>query len=129
MITNINRHDKLSGYHVIYMEVKGEVYPKKVDQWIALEPVLLYQAVMGKVLCCMTYPDQIRYYPSLQYTVLKKLEEAVSKIKPQLVGEKETRKLKRVASAHFKKKEMEKQKELEIQKEIAKKKRSNGIWR
>jgi hypothetical protein len=60
---------------------------------------------------------------------LKKLEEAVSKINPQLIAEKETRKLKRVASAHFKKKEMEKQKELEIQKEIAKKKRSKGIWR
>ena len=103
MIINCHRNDKLAGYHVLYMEIAGQFYSKSVDEWIALEPVLLYQAVMGMNKCCVTTPQHIHYSPSLQYTVLKKLEKAVSRIKPQLIGEKETRKLKRVASSHFKK--------------------------
>ena len=128
MITNSNRHDKLSGYQVLHMKIDVQVYSKSVDQWIAHEPVLLYEAVMRKVLCCVTLPQLILYYPSLQYTVLKKLEEVVGRIKPQLIGEKETRKLKRVASAHFKKEEIEKQKQLEEQKALARKNRTKGIW-
>ena len=111
------------------MKIDDQVYSKSVDQWIAHEPVLLYEAVMRKVLCCVTLPQLILYYPSLQYTVLKNLEEVVGRIKPQLIGEKETRKLKRVASAHFKKEEIEKQKQLEEKKALARKNRTKGIWR
>ena len=129
MVINTNRHDKLSGYNVLHMKINDQIFSKSVEQWIAHDPVLLYQAVMGNALCCVTLPLQTYYYPSLRQTMFKKLEEVVSRIQPQLIGEKETRKLKRVATGHFKKKEREKQKELEEQRALIRKKRSNGIWR
>lgn len=126
---NSNRNNKLSGHHILHMMIDKKVQSKSVDAWIAFDPVLLYQAVMGISSSCVIIPQNIPYNPSLQQPVLKKLELEVQKINPQLIGEKETRKLTRVATAHFKKKELEKQKQLEEQKELAKKKRSKGIWK
>ena len=95
LITNSNRNDKLSGYQVLHMKIDDQVYSKSVDKWIALEPVLLYQAVMGKIWCCVTLPLFQFYRPSLQQPALKKLEQAVKKIRPGLVLGKEIRKARR----------------------------------
>lgn len=77
------------------MKIDDQVYSKSVDKWIALEPVLLYQAVMGKIWCCVTLPLFQFYRPSLQQPALKKLEQAVKKIRPGLVLGKEIRKARR----------------------------------
>lgn len=93
MVANTNGNDKLAGYHVLHMKIDNQVYSKSVDQWIALEPVLLYQAVLGQVWCCVTLPLLHYYRPSLQQPVLKKLEAEVKKIKPALVLGKDIRKV------------------------------------
>ncbi len=95
MIINSNRNDKLSGYHPLHMKIDGQVTSKSVDQWIALEPVLLYQAIMGENKCCVLEHTKVSYTPSLQLPVLKRLEQQVRKIRPELVLEKEIRKLMR----------------------------------
>lgn len=78
------------------MKIDNQVSSKSVDQWIALEPVLLYEAVMGKNKCCVLFPTMVSYTPSFQLPVLKKLEHVVKKIRPELVLGKEIRKLMRV---------------------------------
>jgi hypothetical protein len=75
------------------MKIDNQVYSSSVDKWIAQEPVLLYQAVMGKVRCCVVYPTMEVYTPSLQLPVLKKLEAGVKKIRPELVLGKNIRKI------------------------------------
>jgi len=103
MIINSHRNDKLSGYHVLHMKIDGQFYSSSVDNWIAHNPVLLYQAVMGLTNCCVIYPTMRFYAPSLQHPVLKKLEEKVNKIRPDLVFNKSVRKAKRVCLAREKK--------------------------
>jgi hypothetical protein len=78
------------------MKIDDQVSSKSVDQWIALDPVLLYQAVMGKNKCCVLKPMEISYTPSLQLPVLKKLEKEVRKIRPELVLAKQIRKVMRM---------------------------------
>jgi hypothetical protein len=73
------------------------VLTKSVDEWIALEPVLLYQAIMGENKCCVLIPSKVSYTPSLQLTVLKRLEQQVRKIRPELVLAKEIRKAMRMS--------------------------------
>jgi hypothetical protein len=80
------------------MKIENQVYSSSVDKWIAQEPILLYQAVMGKERCCVIYPTMEVYTPSLQLTVLKKLEIEVRKIRPELVLGKEIRKVCRKAN-------------------------------
>jgi len=74
------------------MKIYDQVSTKSVDEWIALEPVLLYQAIMGENKCCVLQPLEVSYTPSLQLPVLKRLEQQVKKIRPELVLEKEIRK-------------------------------------
>jgi hypothetical protein len=92
VIINSHRNDKLSGYHVLHMKIDNQVYSSSVDKWIAQEPVLLYQAVMGLIKCCVIYPTLEFYTPSLQHPILKKLEFEVGKIKPELILGKTIRK-------------------------------------
>jgi hypothetical protein len=79
------------------MKIDGQVTSKPVDQWIALEPVLLYQAIMGENKCCVLEHTKVSYTPSLQLPVLKRLEQQVRKIRPELVLEKEIRKSMRIS--------------------------------
>jgi hypothetical protein len=99
MIINSHRNDKLSGYHVLHMTIDDQVYSSSVDKWIALEPVLLYQAVMGKVRCCVIDPTMEVYTPSLQLPVFKKLEAGVKKIRPELVLGKNIRKVRKLPTS------------------------------
>lgn len=77
---------------MLHMQIAGNTLTKSVDQWIAIEPVLLYQAIMGKNKCCVLKHSEVSYTPSLQLTVLKRLEQQVRKIRPELVLAKEIRK-------------------------------------
>lgn len=110
MIINSHSNDKLSGYHVLHMKIDNQIHSKSVDNWIFHDPVLLYQAVMGLINCCVVYPTMTFYSPSLQHSVLKKLEEKVNKIRPDLVFKKTVRRAKRVCIA-LENKEREKMKE------------------
>lgn len=110
MIINSNSNDKLSGFNVLHLKIDGQVHSKSVDDWIFYDPVLLYQAVMGMTNCCVIYPTMAFYSPSLQHTVLKKLEQKVNKIRPDLVFKKAVRRAKRVCIS-LEKKERSKMKE------------------
>jgi hypothetical protein len=95
MLVNTNRHDKLNAYHVLHIIIGDEIISASVDTWILENPILLYQAVMGEVWCCVFLPSKKYYRPSLQQPVLKKLERQVQKLRPDLILQKEERKAKR----------------------------------
>ena len=83
------------------MNIHDQVSSKSVDEWIALAPVLLYQAIMGKNNCCVLEHTKVSYTPSLQLTVLKRLEHQVRKIRPDLVLAKEIRKAMRISKNSY----------------------------
>ncbi len=95
MQTNTNRNSKLSGMHVAHLRINSEIVSKTVNDWIAQDPVALYNAVTGRTKNAVILPSEASCSLSLQHPVYKALQAKVKNKSEKLVFQTACRRVKR----------------------------------
>lgn len=81
--------------HVAHLRINSEIISKTVNEWIAQDPVALYNAVTGRTKNAVILPSEASCLLSLQHPVYKALQAKVKFKSEKLVFQTLCRRVKR----------------------------------